>query len=161
MKFKDEKIKGVIEELIHHYHLFVSNQFINYYLMDAKISKSDWVDVEDLVNSNKYYEAEGYDLEKMYEDVLSFARFLAKIREEVLPRIKSESEGRLRKLTSDNQILYKMTLDNAPGNVKLFFDLISSLYVNLKRVDKEKNGEGKALYLKVRFVKEIETLLNA
>jgi hypothetical protein len=161
MKFKDEKVKAVIDELIHHYHLFVSNQFINYYLMDAKISKSDWVDVEDLVNSNKYYEAEGYDLEKMYEDVLAFARFLTKIREEVLPRIKAEAEGRLRKLTADNQILYKMTLDNAPGNVKLFFDLVSTLYVHLKRADKEKNGEGKALYRKVGFVKEIEALLNA
>ena len=160
MKFKDERVKGIVDNLVHQYHLFVSNQFINFYLMDAKISKSDWVDVEDLVNSNKYYEAEGYDLEKFYEEVLAFARFLTKIKEGVLPRIKAETEGRLRKLTPDNQILYKMTMNNAPGNVKVFFDLISSLYVNLKRIDKEKNGEEKALYGKIRYVKEIEKLLN-
>jgi hypothetical protein len=161
MKFKDERVKEIIDNLVHQYTLFVSNQFINYYLMDAKISKSDWVDVEDLINSNKYYEAEGYDLEKLYEEILSFARFLTKIREEVLPRIKAETERRLRKLTADNQILYKMTMDNAPGNVKVFIDLISSLYVNLKRIDMEKNGEERALYGKIGYGKEIEKLLNA
>jgi hypothetical protein len=161
MKFKDESVKGIIANLVHQYNLFVSNQFINYYLMDAKISKSDWVEVEDLINSNKYYEAEGYDLEKFYEEILAFARFLTKIRKEVLPRIKAETEIRLRKLTPDNQILYKMTMNNAPGNVNVFFDLISSLYVTLKRIDREKNGEEKALYSKMEYVKEIEKLLNA
>jgi hypothetical protein len=161
MKFKDESVKEIIANLVHQYNLFVSNQFINYYLMDAKISKSDWVDVEDLINANKYYEAEGYDLEKLYEEILAFARFLTKIKEEVLPRIKAETEIRLRKLTADNQILYKMTMNNAPGNVKVFFDLVSSLYVRLKKIDREKNGEGKALYSKIVYVKEIEKLLNA
>jgi hypothetical protein len=161
MKFKDERVKEIVGNLVHQYHLFVSNQFINYYLMDARISKSDWVDVEDLINSSKYYEAEGYDLEKFYEEILAFARFLTKIREEVLPRIKAETDSRLKKLTPDNQILYKMTMENAPGNIKVFYDLISSLYVSLKRIDKEKNGEDKALYVKMRYVKEIEKLLNA
>jgi hypothetical protein len=161
MKFKDESVKEIIANLVHQYNLFVSNQFINYYLMDAKISKSDWVDVEDLINANKYYEAEGYDLEKFYEEILAFARFLTKIKGEVLPRIKAETEIRLRKLTADNQILYKMTMNNAPGNVKVFFDLVSSLYVRLKKIDREKNGEEKALYSKIGFVKEIEKLLNA
>jgi hypothetical protein len=161
MKFKDEQVKGIIGDLGHQYHLFVSNQFINYYLMDAKISKSDWVDVEDLINSNKYYEAEGYDLEKLYEEILAFARFLTKIKGEVLPRIRLETESRLRRLAADNQILYRMTMDNAPGNVKVFFDLVSSLYIHLKRLDKEKNGEGKALFNKIVYIKEVEKLLNA
>ena len=126
----------------------------------AKISKSDWVEVEDLINANKYYEAEGYDVEKFYEEILAFARFLTKIKEEVLPRIKAETEIRLRKLTADNQILYKMTMNNAPGNVKVFFDLVSNLYVRLKRIDREKNGEEKALYSKIGFAKDIEKLLN-
>ncbi len=161
MKFKDESVKEIIANLVHQYNLFVSNQFINYYLMDAKISKSDWVEVEDLINANKYYEAEGYDLEKFYEEILAFARFLTKIKEDVLPRIKAETEIRLRKLTADNQILYKMSMNNAPGNVKVFFDLISSLYVNLKRIDKEKSGAENALFDTLRYVMEIEKLLNA
>jgi hypothetical protein len=160
MKFKDEEIRRTIEQLAHQYHLFISNQFINYYLTGSKISKSDWMDVEELVGSNKYFEGEGYDLNKLYEQVLSFVRFMTTIRNDILPRIKSESEIRLKKLTPDNQILYKMTLDNTPGNLKVFLDLISTFLVHLKRIDKENNGAKNMLYVKLAFMKEVEKALN-
>ena len=51
-------------------------------------------------------------------------------------------------------------MDNAPGDGQVFFDLVSSLYIHLKRLDKEKNGEGKALYNKIMYIKEVEKLLN-
>jgi len=160
MKFKDEEIRRTIEQLAHQYHLFVSNHFINYYLTGSKISKSDWMDVEELVRSNKYFEGEGYDLNKLYEQVLSFVRFMSTIRDDILPRIKSEAEIRLKKLTPDNKIFYKMTLDNTPGNLKVFLDLISSFLVHLKRIDKEKNGAQNMLYVKLAYMKEVEKALN-
>ena len=160
MKFKDEGIHKTIEQITHQYHLFVGNQFINYYLIGSKISKTDWVDVEDLVKSNKYYEAEGYDLNKLYEEILSFARFLTKIKEDLLPKILAEAESRMRRLNPDNQILYKMTVDNAPANITTFFDLISTLFVQLKRLDRERNGEKNMLFYKQPYLNEIEAMLN-
>ena len=83
MKFKDKNIHDLIEKLKDQYQPFIHNQFINYYLLDSDIPKNDWLDVEDLIGSNKYYEAEGYDLNKLYDQILSFSSFLAKIKEEI------------------------------------------------------------------------------
>ena len=161
MKFKDEDVHHTIDRIAHQYHLFASNQFINYYLTGSRISKSDWVDVEDLVKSRKYYEAEGYDLNKLYEEVLSFARFLTKIREDMLPRMRAEADIRMKKLSHDNRILFKMTVENAPGNLKGFFDLLSDLLVRLKRVDRAKNGEAAMLYDRLPFMKDVEKMLDS
>ncbi len=160
MKFKDKNIYSKIDTLKNQYQIFIHNQFINYYLLDSNIPKNDWLDIEDLINSNKYYEAEGYDLNKLYEQIFTFSSFLKRIKIRILPRMKSESESRMRKLSSNNKILYKMTLDNLPVNLKSFGDLIIDLFVNVKRVDKKIHGEKNMLYLRLPFIREIEKNLN-
>ena len=105
MKFKDKNIHDLIEKLKDRYQLFVHNQFINYYLLDSDIPKNDWLDIEDLIGSNKYYEAEGHDLNKLYDQILSFSSFLTKNKKEILPRIQNEAALRIRKMSIDNKIL--------------------------------------------------------
>ena len=160
MKFKDKNIHDLIEKLKDQYQLFVHNQFINYYLLDSDIPKNDWLDIEDLIGSNKYYEAEGHDLNKLYDQILSFSSFLTKIKEEILPRIKNEAALRVRKMSIDNKILYEMTLDNLPNNLKIFYDIIIELFINAKRVDKRIYGEENMLYIKFPYRQEIEKNLN-
>ncbi len=160
MKFKDKSIHDLIEKLKDQYLPFIHNQFINYYLLDSDIPKNDWLDVEDLIGSNKYYEAEGHDLNKLYDQILSFSSFLTKIKIEILPRIKNEAAIRIRKMSIDNKILYEMTLDNLPKNLKIFYDIIIELFINAKKVDKRINGEENMLYIKFPYRQEIEKNLN-
>lgn len=160
MKFKDKSIHDLIEKLKDQYQLFVHNQFINYYLLDSDIPKNDWLDVEDLIESNKYYEAEGHDLNKLYDQILSFSSFLTKIKEEILPRIQNEAALRIKKMSIDNKILYEMTVDNLPKNLKIFYDIIIELFINAKKVDKRINGEENMLYIKLPYRQEIEKKLN-
>jgi len=160
MKFKDKNIYSKIDKLKNQYQIFIHNQFINYYLLDSNIPKNDWLDIEDLINSNKYYEAEGYDLDKLYEQIFTFSSFLKRITIRILPRMKSESKSRMRKLSPNNKILYKMTLDNLPVNLKTFGDLIIDLFVNVKRVDKKIHGGKNMLYLRLPFIRDIEKNLN-
>ena len=156
---KDKGIHDLIEKLKSQYQLFIHNQFINYYLIDSDIPKNDWLDVEDLIESNKYYEAEGYDLKKLYEQILTFSSFLTKIKKEILPRIQNEAAIRIRKMSIDNKILYEMTLDNLPENLKIFYDIIIELFINLKKVDKRIKGEENMLYIKLPYMREIEKKL--
>ncbi len=160
MIFRDKNIHDIIEKLSNHYNIFTNNEFMKYYLLDSKIQKNVWIDIEDLIYSNKNYEAVGYDLEKLYEQIWSFTSFLLIIKKETLSRITSEALHRMDKMTTENRILFKMTLDNTPGNLKLFYDLIAELFINVKNLDKTMNGEEKALYNKFPNTKELEERLN-
>jgi hypothetical protein len=155
MKFKDKKIQDIIDRLKIHYQLFINNQFIKYYLYDSNIPKNDWLDIEDLIDANKYYDAEGYDLRKLYDQLLTFSSFLLKIKNEILPRIKSEAAFRIRKMSQNNKILYEMTLDNLPENLKIFHDILIELFINVKKADRKLNGENNMLYPKLPYMREI------
>ena len=160
MTFKDKTVHDIIEKLKEQYNLVTSNQFFNYYLGEASITKNDWIDIEDLINSNKYFEAEGYDLEKIYEQTLTFSRFLVTLKKEVLPKIANEADARMAKLSIDNKVLYKMTIDNAPGNLKNFYSIIIELFITVKKIDKKLNGEDNMIYSKMNYLKEIDKNLN-
>ena len=160
MTFKDKTVHDIIEKLKGQYKLVTSNQFFNYYLGEASITKNDWIDIEDLINSNKYFEAEGYDLEKIYEQTLTFSRFLVTLKKEVLPKIAKEANFRMVKLSTDNRVLYKMTIDNAPGNLINFYSIIIELFIAIKKIDKKLNGEDNMIYGKMNYLKEIEKNLN-
>ena len=118
------------------------------------------MDVEDLPDSNKYYDSEGYDLNKLYDQILSFSSFLVIIKKEILPRMQNEAAIRIRKMSADNKIIYEMTLDNLPKNRKIFYELIIELFINAKKVDKRINGEENMLYIKLPYLREIEKNLN-
>ena len=160
MSFKDKKIFDIIEELGNRYNIFTHNQFINYYLLDSSIPKNDWIDIEDLLNTNNYYEENGYDLDKLYTQIRAFSSFLTIIKEEILLRIQDEAPRRMETMAPDSKLLYKMTLDNLPSNLNTFYNLIIDLFINVKRVDKTQNGEENALYRKLTFVNEIQQMLN-
>jgi len=63
-------------------------------------------------------------------------------------------------MATDSRILFKMTLDNAPGNLQIFDDLISELFIAVRAMDTEKNGKEHALYTKLPYMKNIEEILH-
>ncbi|KPJ88412.1 MAG: hypothetical protein AMS17_05570 [Spirochaetes bacterium DG_61] len=160
MNFKDKAVRDMIDNLKNHYRVFVSNQFISYYLNESNIPKNDWIDIEDLIDSNKYFEGEGYDMERFYDQILTFSRFLDKLKKEVLSKMKGDVEKRLSRMSQDNKILYKMTIDNAPGNVKIFYDILTNLFMTVKKIDEKTNGPDRMMYGRHAYFKEIEKNLN-
>ena len=160
MIIKNKDIYELIGRLHEHYSIFFSNQFIKYYLLDSRIPKSIWINIEDLMSRTKEQQASGYELEKLYEQIMSFASFLQTIRKEVIPRMMDEAQRRMTKMATDSKILFKMTLDNAPGNLEIFDGLISELYIAVRAVDTEKNGEDRSLYRKLPYTRNIEEILH-
>jgi len=160
MNFKDKDVHDVIERLKKQYQLFVHNQFINYYLLNSDIPKNDWLDIEDLVGSNKYFEAEGYELRKIYDQIYTFCNFLEKVKKEILPRIQGEAAIRIMRMSMDKKVLFEMTVDNLPNNLRIFYDILIDLYINLKRVDNKLSTDNNMLYLKFPYIEGIEQKLN-
>ena len=160
MKFKNQEVHDAISRLKKQYYLFSHNQFISYYLLASNIPKNDILDVEDLIDSDKYYVAEGYDLQKLYEQILVFVRFMQKVKEKVLSQIENDSERRLRKLSHDDKVLFRMTIDNIPKNIKMFHQLISELFIEVRKQDRTMNGEDGMLFYQLPWLKEIEKALD-
>jgi hypothetical protein len=160
MIIKNKNVYDLIERLHEHYNIFFSNQFIKYYLLDSRIPKSVWIHIEDMMNGTKEHQAVGYELEKLYEQIMSFATFLQTIKKEVLPRMMSEAQRRMNKMATDSRILFKMTLDNASGNLEIFDELISELFISVRAMDTEKNGKENALYTKLSYMKNLEEILR-
>jgi len=160
MNFKDKAVRDMIDSLKKHYKVFISNQFISYYLNESNIPKNDWIDIEDLIESNKYFEGEGFDMERIYDQILTFSRFLDKLKKDVVLKMKGDVEKRLARMSLDNKILYKMTVDNAPGNVKIFYDVLIDLFLSIKKIDEKSNGPDKMIFNRHAYFKEIEKNLN-
>ena len=116
--------------------------------------------IEDLMNARQEYQIVGYELETLYEQILSFTSFFQTIKKEVLPRMMDEAQRRMTKMATDSKILFKMTLDNAPGNLDIFNDLVTELFIAVRDADTQKNGEEKALYKRLPITKKIEEVLH-
>jgi hypothetical protein len=160
MLLKDQKIFDTIERLKEQYHIFSSNNYIKSYLFEADISKSDWMDIEDLLNSNQYYDATGYDLDKLYDQLLTFSRFLTRLVRDIIPRMQNEVNARANTLSKDNKVIFKMTVNNAPGNVKTLEEFTVELFNGLKQLDKAAHGDAKMCLHSKNYLKELEQKLS-
>ncbi len=161
MLLKDQKIFDTIEKLKERYYIFSSNNFVKSYLFESDISKNDWMDIEDLLNANQYYDATGYDLDNLYNQILTFARFLTRLERDIVPKMQNEANARANTLSKDNRVIFKMTVNNAPGNVKTLEELIKELFVGLKSLDRSTHGEDKMLLHKKSYLKELEQRLSS
>jgi len=63
-------------------------------------------------------------------------------------------------MSTDTKILFEMTVDNIPSNLKTFYDILIALYINLKRVDNKLSTDNNMLYRKLPFISDIENKLN-
>jgi len=159
MIVKDEKIQGIINRMNEHYRLLLGNKFIQGYLNELSLARSDVADIEDLVNANRYYETQGYDLERMYDQIYSYVHVLKRYREEALPKMKNESQIRLSRLSENDRIRFKMTVDSVDDNLRIARNDLRELYDNVKRVDLATNGQESMVIFKRGHFKELESLL--
>jgi hypothetical protein len=159
MGVKDEGIRGVLEKLQDRYRMMHGNKFFQGYMSELDLNRSDLADIEELVNSNRYFDIQGYDLEKLYDQIYSYVGVLNRLEEEALPKMKNESHLRLSRLSDDDKIRFKMTVDSAQDNIRLAKDLLRELYENVKRVDLSVNGQKKMTIFSREHFKELEKLL--
>lgn len=160
MLIKDKKVFEMIEKVKNHYELLTNNKFIRIRLFNSSIPKNDWMDIEDLLGSKKYYEAEGYSLEKLYDQLKAFIPFMKAVKTEVEPTMKKESELQIRKLPPDDVILFKMTINNLSSNLQVFYDLIKDLYLAIKKLDERVNGVNNTIYRRMPHYFELEKRLK-
>jgi hypothetical protein len=156
MIFTDTTVREIIERLQDHYNTFYGNQFIRYYLLDSRIPRNIWIDIETLLDPEREFDG----LKDVYERILSFTYFVSDIKNSILPKMMEDSRSRLQKMSPDSRILFKMTLSNLTENIRRFKDIMSELFYNVKRVDAAAHGEEKAVYTRLPYMNEIDERLS-
>jgi hypothetical protein len=157
---KDKVLFELIEKLREQYHVFLSNKYIKKYVYEADISRSIWVDIEDFFGSIQHYEAAGYDIKDLYDKILALVELLTTLKRRVVPRMQNEYRMRVSTLDANDQVIYKMTLNNAPGNVKAFSQTLSDFYGRLKTLDMQINGPDSMILNRDEAYRSIERLLT-
>jgi hypothetical protein len=158
MGVRDETMYGIITTLNEQYRLIMGNKFMAAYINELGLARSDITDMEDLVNANKFYEVEGYDLENIYDQLYTFINVLKRMEEELLPKMTNESTLRLDRLSDDDKIKFKMTVGNLGENIKRSKKLVNELFENVKRVDLEANGQQSMVIFRREHFKQLDSL---
>jgi len=158
MGVRDEIVNGIITNLNEQYRLIMGNKFMMAYINELGLARSDIADMEDLVNANKNYDVQGYNLENIYDQLYSFINVLKRMEEELLPKMMNESKLRLDRLSNDDKIKFKMTVGNLGENFKRSRQVLNDLFENVKRVDLEVNGQQSMVIFKREHFKQLDSL---
>jgi hypothetical protein len=156
MIFTDTTVREIIEKLSDHYNTFYGNQFVRYYLIDSRIPRSTWLDIESLLDLEREFDS----LKDAYERIQSFTIFVSEVKNSILPKMLGDSRSRLQKMSPDSRILFKMTLSNLAENLRIFNEIIGELLSHVIRVDIEAHGKEKAVYTRLPYVQEIDEKLR-
>jgi acetolactate synthase regulatory subunit len=159
MGIKDETIKNIITRIQERYRILMGNKFVLGFFSELKMTRSDMADIEDLVSANRHYDSMGYDIEKLYDQIYSFVHILLRFRKEALPKMRNESSLRLARLSDDDKIRFKMTVENMDDNIQMLKSDLHKLYDNVKRVDLLENGQDSMVVFKRPHFKELDDLL--
>ena len=158
MGVRDEIVNGIITNLNEQYMLIMGNKFIIAYINELGLARSDIADMEDLVNANKNYDVQGYNLENIYDQLYTFINVIKRMEEELLPKMMNESKLRLDRLSNDDKIKFKMTVGNLGENIKRSRQILNDLFENVKRVDLEVNGQQSMVIFKREHFKQLDSL---
>ena len=158
MSVRDEKVKEIISNLNEQYRLIMGNKFMIAYINELGLARSDIADMEDLVEANKHYDVQGYNLEHLYDQLYTFIHVINRMEEELLPKMMSESKLRLDRLSDDDKIKFKMTVGNLGDNIKRSREVLSDLFENVKRVDLEVNGQQAMAIFNREHFKQLDSL---
>jgi hypothetical protein len=158
MGVRDETIKGLITELNEQYRLIMGNKFMIAYINELCLPRSDITDMEDLANANSYYDAKGYNLESLYDQLYTTINVINRMEEELLPKMLNESKLRLDRLSDNDRIKFKMTVGNVGDNIKRSRKVLSDLFENIKRVDLEVNGQQSMVIFTREHFKKLDSL---
>lgn len=161
MQVKDADLVRIIERLSEHYRSNINNRVLRPVLMKMELDNTAWDRIDQLVTSPERNRGQGVDLDELYDQILAIARFVNLAKHGVAPNIRALVGGHAggRPEPSTDRVLREMAVNNFGSNIGVLSDLLNELYLKAVDLDKEANGEKKALYLRKPELKSIGQFL--
>ena len=146
MIIKDNEIFEKVEELKNLYTNIMHNKSLRRRFLEASISKDTWINIDELFDNNHLYKINGYDLERIYLQIISLVYFFKIFKNEVVAFMKNMPARNIERMAQQDKMLFKMTLEAIDYNVNAFADLVMNLFHSATTADKKAHGQGKAIY---------------
>ena len=146
MIIKDNEIFEKVEELKNLYTNIMHNKSLRRRFLEASISKDTWINIDELFDNNHLYKINGYDLERIYLQIISLVSFFKIFKNEVVAFMKNMPARNIESMPQQDKMVFKMTLEAIDYNVNAFADLVMNLFHSAATADKKAHGQGKAIY---------------
>lgn len=156
-----------IGRLSEHYRNNIDNRLIRKALLTVQLNQIDWTHVQNLAEK---YKGEGYsdfNLEELYDEIISMCKFIQQVRIEIVPDLRNKlirGESYITRsrapLSRQDRVLRDMAIGNFPSNLKLLAFYTRSLLDAVKEYDEKVNGPVKAAYRKFEDLITILPILD-
>jgi hypothetical protein len=160
MLVKDTDIANIIAKINEHFKNNITNRFLRKALLVMEVPQSIWDRLDGLQEKVAYGKVDGYQLQELYEIIISAATFIHKAKKDILPRLKSLVAGNVGlakdgKEPESDKILREMAISNFSSNLGIFADMVNELYVKSIALDKEANKNKHCIFEKIPELKQI------
>ena len=159
MSIRDANIIRLIERLSEHYKSNISNRFIRPALLQLPMEKQAWDLIESLTEKIEQYRYQGYNLDELYRQIASCARFVAVARRDLVPSLRSRLSSGVNASTGPDKVLKDMAVNNFASNLQLFADIVNELFLKLVEFDKIQAKGKRPVYLSLPELSDIGRLL--
>jgi hypothetical protein len=152
MIVKDTDVTALIHKVADQYNNNIATRFIRPLLNDVLSEEGLVRGVTALTERTDSLVAQGIHIDELYSLILSMARFVYLVRQNVMPNMRSQTGG---PGTDANRIYREMAMNNFSANVSVLADLINELYLKAVAYDKAHCPKGTPVYKEIAGLAEI------
>ena len=153
---KDDEVIKIIERCGYHYHLNIANRVLRPFILQLYLDERTWNYIELFTEKLELYRYKGYRLDDLYKQIAACSRFLQTVRNGVYA-IKTKVKADIR---APDKLYREMTVNNLPNNLKVFAELVNSLFVRLIEFDKKHAGGNPPIYTQMQELDNVSYILN-
>jgi len=154
---KDDEVVRIIERCGYHYHLNIANRVLRPYILQLYLDERTWNNIELFTEKLELYRYKGFRLDDLYKQVAACSRFIQTVRNGV-HAIKTNVKTDTR---APDRLYREMTVNNLPNNLKVFAELVNSLFVILVDFDKKNSGDNLPLYTQMSELDNVSYVLTS
>jgi hypothetical protein len=155
MQVQDASITRLIERIGEHYRTNISNRFIRPVLLQMPFDNQSWDLLDDLTEQGA---VSGNHLDELYRQIIAAAHFVAVVRREVVPGLRSRV-NRGGDPAGPDRVIRDMAVNNFSSNLQVFADLVNELFVKLVEADKADAKGHMPLYAQLPELSNVGRLL--
>jgi hypothetical protein len=156
MQISDSNITRLIDRIGDHYRTNISSRYIRPSLLQLPFDNQSWDQIEQLTEKSVN---QGLHLDELYRQIIAAAHFVAVVRRDLVPGLRSHMGRTDSNSSGQDKILRDMAVSNFASNLKVFADLVNELFVKLVEEDKKDAKGHVPLYAQLPDLANVGRLL--
>jgi hypothetical protein len=148
MQVRNPDVNALIERISIHYTNNVGNRYLRPSFMSMSLDNRTWELVASITEKYKFFSAQGFHLDELYDRIIALARFVYAARKETGPNLRTLLGGHAGSSggKGEDRVLRDMAVNNFSSNLGILADLINELYVLTVDIDTKMHKNAVPVY---------------